>query len=80
MRRWLPLLAAVACGSGEESPTTGGPEEVTAEAARTQAMRVSMAVRGHRPSLDELDAVSEDPTVLPSLLETWMASPAFGET
>ena len=42
--------------------------------------RVSMAVRGVRPSLSEIEAVQSDPSVLPTLVDQWLTTDAFGET
>ncbi len=43
-------------------------------------VRISMALRGTRPSVEDLDAVREDPSVLPSLVDAYMEGPGFGDT
>jgi Protein of unknown function (DUF1592) len=42
-------------------------------------MRASMAVRGIRPSLDELAQVEADPGALPALVDSWLESDEFGD-
>ncbi len=42
--------------------------------------RASLAVRGVRPSVNEVRAVQDDPDVLPDLVDGWLDTPAFGET
>jgi hypothetical protein len=42
--------------------------------------RVSLMVRGVRPTAAELDLAAADPTALASLVDTWMLTPEFGET
>ncbi|MFT4623629.1 MAG: hypothetical protein ACI8PZ_002285 [Myxococcota bacterium] len=44
------------------------------------AVRASMAIRGIRPSPDELASVHADPSRLPSLVDTWLHDPRFGDT
>jgi hypothetical protein len=43
-------------------------------------VRVSMAVRGLRPSPEELAAVAADPSTLETYADTYLESAAFGET
>src|SRR5581483_760175 len=43
-------------------------------------VRASMALRGVRPSLDDLKAVQADATKLPSLIDGYLTSEAFGDT
>ena len=45
-----------------------------------QLVRISMGLRGTRPSKGELEAVVEDPTVLPDLVDDYLESAEFGET
>jgi len=42
--------------------------------------RISLALRGMRPSLDDLHAVEADASVLPSIVDRYLASPAFADT
>ena len=43
-------------------------------------MRASMAIRGIRPTPDELRTVHDDPAALPGLVDAWLHDPRFGET
>lgn len=43
-------------------------------------VRISMALRGSRPSPEDLAAVRDDPSVLPSLVDAYMDGPGFAET
>ncbi|HHO53405.1 MAG TPA: DUF1592 domain-containing protein [Deltaproteobacteria bacterium] len=42
--------------------------------------RASLAVRGIRPSLDEIETIFVDPGALPRLVDTWLEGPEFGDT
>jgi hypothetical protein len=92
MRSLAPLLAGAALGTalvacdGTDSPPTPDPDDPPADAAvvyltPTQHLtRASLALRGIRPSLEELRAVDADPGKLPAIVDRYLASPAFGET
>src|SRR5688500_5840302 len=41
-------------------------------------VRASMAVRGLRPFIDEIDRIAADPDALGGLVDGWMSSDAFG--
>jgi hypothetical protein len=43
-------------------------------------VRASMALRGVRPSLDELKAVAKDPGALPQIVDRYLQTPEFGAT
>jgi len=43
-------------------------------------VRISMALRGTRPSADEVAAVEEDPDALEGIVDSYLESPNFGET
>jgi hypothetical protein len=43
-------------------------------------VRISMALRGRRPSIAELDAVATDPAALDAIVDGYLDDPAFGET
>jgi hypothetical protein len=45
-----------------------------------QLVRVSMALRGTRPTIDELEAVAADPETLADYVDAYLASPELGET
>lgn len=74
---WVLLLAA-GCG------TDPGPSPSEDAVARldpvAHLVRASMAVRGIRPSLAELDAVEADPAALPAIVDGYLDSPEFGDT
>ncbi|HKY35416.1 MAG TPA: DUF1588 domain-containing protein [Polyangiaceae bacterium] len=90
MRRLRSLLVhalALTALGGCESP--GEPEASEPEATDTslvalspveQLLRVSMAVRGKRPSLDDLRAIDAEPGRLAELTDQYLASDDFGAT
>jgi hypothetical protein len=67
------VLAAAACSA--EPPPPGTYLTPTEHLARA-----SMALRGIRPSLAELDAVALHPSWLPRLVDRYLDSPEFGTT
>src|SRR5687767_15955162 len=42
--------------------------------------RASLALRGMRPSLEDMRAVEADKEALPAIIDRYLESPAFGET
>lgn len=58
-----------------DTSDTGEPLS-TVDAPRL-ARRLSLDLRGHLPSTDELDAVAADPTQLAVLRDAWLLEPAF---
>ncbi|MCB9699554.1 MAG: hypothetical protein H6738_22410 [Alphaproteobacteria bacterium] len=70
---WLVLTG---CGGGPSAT----PTMVERLSPTEHLVRASMAVRGVRPSLDELQAVDEDPGALKGLVQGWLAGEAFGDT
>ena len=83
---WLGTLGAVACAGDPAGPTTmPGASEVEPtypllQDARAHAARASLALRGLRPSAEELAAVEADPNALPALVDAWLETDAFGDT
>jgi hypothetical protein len=72
---WLGIVLG---GCSEEQ---GAPDpQVIPLAPVEHLVRASMAVRGTRPTLQELEAVRDDPGALPQLVDEWLESDAFGET
>lgn len=67
------LLVLLSC-----APPTGEGSGLRAPTA--QATRISMALRGVRPTVEELEAVQRDPGALEALVDGWIADPRFGET
>src|SRR5262245_21845617 len=43
-------------------------------------LRASMAVRGVRPSVEEIELIRQDPDALGGLVDQWMESPEFAAT
>lgn len=72
---WLAWFVA-GCHPSEE---IAEPEIVPLSSVE-HLVRASMAVRGERPSVAEIEAVRADPSVLASIVEGWLSSEAFGET
>ncbi len=70
------LLVLAACAGGEplEPPRIERLDPVG------HLVRASVAVRGLRPTLDEIRAVQADPGALEGLVDGWLASEAFGDT
>jgi len=67
-------------GESEATPTTGGDAEAELLPPRARLLRISMALRGVRPSEAELAAVAEDLDALPGIVDDYLATPEFGAT
>ncbi|HEX5059947.1 MAG TPA: hypothetical protein VFV99_11340, partial [Kofleriaceae bacterium] len=67
-------------GADDQQP----PDEVSPTAVYLtppqHLTRISLALRGMRPSAADLEAVEADPDVLPSIVDRYLATPAFAET
>ncbi len=65
----------------DTAPTapTAAPELVMLSPTE-QAARISLSLRGHRPSPEELDLVVADPDALYTLVDTWLQSDGFART
>jgi hypothetical protein len=63
----------------EPTETTQGTQGTEVDAV-AHAVRASVALRGLRPSADELAMVEADPSSLADLVDAWVASEAFGDT
>ncbi len=59
-------------GEPEPEPEYLSPDE--------HLVRISMALRGTRPSLEDLDAVRQDPSRIPDFVDAYMQGPGFAET
>ena len=68
------LLAILAC-----SPPAPEGSAID-QAAADHAIRASLAIRGVRPSVDELTAVAHDPDQLEPLVRAWLDDPRFADT
>ncbi len=66
------LLAACAPEPAAQEPTGLGPVD--------QLVRVSMVLRGVRPTATELRAVAEEPDLIAVYTDAWLRDPLFGET
>lgn len=75
---WFVLSIVTGCGS--PPPEVESAEVLVPLSAEDRAIRVSMAVRGVRPTGAELEQVRADPNALEGLVDQWMEDPAFGET
>lgn len=81
---WLGLALGPGCG-GDDTASTQAPEPPAGETVALLGdadylLRVSMALRGTRPSAAELDAYLADPTTLPATVDAWMTTPEFEAT
>ena len=83
------LLGLAACAGADKAPADAGPAggdtagegEAPAAAPDPEAalLRLSLDVRGVRPSLDELDRVAADPAALDALRAELLADPRWAE-
>lgn len=77
------LISGSACAPG---PTSSPAQDSAPSPAAShlspseQLIRVSMALRGVRPSLDDLDEIEASPSQLGSLASGYLDSPEFGKT
>jgi hypothetical protein len=76
---WIPLLLA-ACGDAPDAPPAELPPAIERSTPAHHALRASIALRGVPPEPGELDAVTADPSVLPTLVDAWLDDPRFGDT
>src|SRR4051794_12248246 len=80
------LACVVLLGACADAPTTQQPppDPVSPTAVYltpTQHLtRASIALRGVRPSIADLQAVDADPSKLSDLVDTYLDSPEFGKT
>ncbi len=86
MRMLAPLLvlSVTACVASDAPPNDPPPppaEPTVVYLTPTQHLsRASLALRGMRPSIEELEAVDADPAQLAVIVDRYLASPEFGET
>lgn len=81
MRTCVLLIASFAIGScaSDDAPTPVA-EKYAYLKPTEQLVRVSMALRGVRPSLDELRAVEENPANIEAIVDFYLDQPELGET
>ncbi len=90
---WGLLVLAVLCAgcaddggdSGDITPDNTPNNDVADTAVATLSpvdhlTRASIALRGQRPSLQELQRVAEDPDALPEIVDGYLEEASFGET
>ncbi len=77
--RAVLFLFALACGDGDPVPVAvpAGPVQLT---PAERLVRVSMAVRGVRPSVAELDRMAADPDAIEEIVDEYLDSPEFLQT
>ncbi len=87
MRSWsvaMLCLVVAACaedGGGETGTDDGvAVGEVVLLSPAEHLVRASMVLRGARPGVDELEQVTADPAELEALVDSYLDSPAFGQT
>ncbi len=73
-------LCACAATDTPPTPEPTGPPSVVYLTPAQHLTRASMALRGIRPQIADLEAVAADPTQLPAIVDRYLASPAFGAT
>lgn len=71
------VIVALAACTAEPSPTDPGAVYLS---PTEHLVRASMALRGLRPSLDELRAVDADPDALPAIVDRYLETPELGAT
>lgn len=84
----LAGLLLAACKSGGESstatpapmPTVEVDEDSVLLSPSEQLLRVSMAIRGTRPSLEDIEEITADPGVLEGKVDEYLDSQDFGAT
>lgn len=83
----LVSAGPLGCGGDDGAPIDPPPDASPPPAATLALLgpvdhltRASMALRGVRPSLAELDAVAADPAALPGLVDGYLAGPEFAAT
>ena len=64
-------------GDDDDDASDAGPVYLS---PAEHLVRISMALRGTRPSADELAAVESDPDALEGIVDEYLESPNFGET
>ncbi|HEV8247254.1 MAG TPA: DUF1588 domain-containing protein, partial [Polyangiaceae bacterium] len=77
----LGALCAAGCESDGKAPASEPTDpSIVLMMPAEQLVRVSMAVRGVRPSSEELSSVASDPSQLSAFVDEYLASDGFGAT
>jgi hypothetical protein len=85
MRTLSLLLLLGACTESSVAPPPPVPPDplppTTVFLSPTQHLtRASIALRGIRPSIADLEAVAADPAAMPAIVDRYLGSPAFAKT
>lgn len=81
----VPVLAGVggaACGNETPVSSPADPPPPRADGVvylppARHLVRISMALRGVRPSVEDLEAVTASPELLPGIVDRWLGSPSI---
>lgn len=73
---FLMLSLLTGCGGCSDDPIA----EDTLRSGEARLVRASMALRGIRPSVDELEVVLLDPGAVEGFVDDWLDDPEFGAT
>lgn len=78
LRYLIPFLV-FGCSGAEESPPPPVPTpEVERLTPTEHLVRASIALRGFRPTIDEVRRVQEEPGLVPAFVDFWLETPSFG--
>ncbi|NCG21706.1 MAG: DUF1592 domain-containing protein [Rhodobacterales bacterium] len=83
MRYSVIILALLACGVDKDASVGIRVEQPVVTEALSNSdrlLRISMALRGVRPSLQDYQTLEADPTQLEFIVDRWLNDPLFGET
>lgn len=78
--RALTLLMCVTLGLAGCSKDKKSSKSDLPESDAQHLMRVSMALRGVRPSIEDIETIEKDPTAIAALIDGYLESAEFGET
>lgn len=78
--RTFCLVALLALGCSDEGPEPVPAEVVERLSPTEHLVRASMAIRGVRPGIAEIEAVEADPGALPSIVDYYLTTDEFGAT
>ena len=76
----LAALALLGCENEPEETTPDETIQLVDLSAEEHLVRASIALRGVRPSLEELRRVQDDPKAVAQIVDEYLSSPEFGRT
>jgi len=79
-RRAIVIVLGFCISCAGDEPAPAAEANVAYLSPVEHLVRASMALRGIRPSLEEMSAVREDPEWLPSIIDYYLTTDAFGAT